>query len=250
MTSVIALRNYMREFVAERNWDQFHTPANVMLAMMGEVGELCEIFQWRGDINDISTFEEKNIVHLGEEISDVFIYNLRLADLCGFNLAHLLDEEAKDVAGFGNSESVAADNNDVAMFSKVVDMVVSQDGWLHRYCNASSIAFDAYSKPRNVVFSISSTAGSMCSLFLEACEGKNSPGIINWPDSSKEILKSRIMQVSCLLVYLAYVANLNIGNCLRDKLMKNARKYPAHIVKGSSAKYTEYTDVKHDLQNH
>ena len=49
--------------------------------MMGEVGELCEIFQWRGCIADMSGFKSHEIVHLGEEIADVFIYNARLADL-------------------------------------------------------------------------------------------------------------------------------------------------------------------------
>ena len=36
--------------LAEREWDQFHTPRNLALALTGEVGELCEIFQWKGEV--------------------------------------------------------------------------------------------------------------------------------------------------------------------------------------------------------
>ena len=43
------VRQRMQEFASARDWDQFHTPRNLALALVGEVGELCEIFQWRGD---------------------------------------------------------------------------------------------------------------------------------------------------------------------------------------------------------
>lgn len=43
------LRQQLASFAAEREWDQFHTPRNLALAMVGEVGELCEIFQWKGE---------------------------------------------------------------------------------------------------------------------------------------------------------------------------------------------------------
>lgn len=42
------LRDTMRQFVAERDWEQFHTPRNLLLALVGEVGELAEIYQWAG----------------------------------------------------------------------------------------------------------------------------------------------------------------------------------------------------------
>lgn len=41
------LRNEQAIFAREREWDQFHTPRNLALALVGEVGELCEIFQWK-----------------------------------------------------------------------------------------------------------------------------------------------------------------------------------------------------------
>jgi dCTP diphosphatase len=38
----------MRQFVKDRDWEQFHTPRNLLLALVGEVGELAEIYQWAG----------------------------------------------------------------------------------------------------------------------------------------------------------------------------------------------------------
>jgi len=40
----------MRQFVKERDWEQFHTPRNLVMALVGEVGEVAEIFQWKGEV--------------------------------------------------------------------------------------------------------------------------------------------------------------------------------------------------------
>ena len=75
-------------FVQERDWDQFHTPRNIALALLGEAGELCEIFQWLGDEADGKVdvkgkWEKKERTHLGQELADVTIYSIRLATLQG-----------------------------------------------------------------------------------------------------------------------------------------------------------------------
>jgi len=44
------VRRSMAQFAQERDWEQFHTPRNVLLALVGEVGELSEIFQWKGEV--------------------------------------------------------------------------------------------------------------------------------------------------------------------------------------------------------
>ena len=44
------IRAEMQQFATDREWDQYHTPRNLALALVGEVGELCEIFQWRGEV--------------------------------------------------------------------------------------------------------------------------------------------------------------------------------------------------------
>jgi NTP pyrophosphatase (non-canonical NTP hydrolase) len=71
----------LADFAAARDWDQFHSPKNLSMGLAAEAAELLEIFQWlteeqsRGIIND-----EKEIRHVREEIADVFIYLVRLAD--------------------------------------------------------------------------------------------------------------------------------------------------------------------------
>ncbi|KDO57562.1 hypothetical protein CISIN_1g043241mg [Citrus sinensis] len=56
-------------------------------AMVGEVGELSEIFQWRGEVDKgLPNWEDADKEHLGEELSDVLLYLIRLADICGIDL--------------------------------------------------------------------------------------------------------------------------------------------------------------------
>lgn len=54
---------------------------------VGEVGELSEIFQWRGEVErGLPDWKEEDKVHLGEELSDVLLYLVRLSDACGVDL--------------------------------------------------------------------------------------------------------------------------------------------------------------------
>ena len=71
----------LREFANERNWDQFHSPKNLVMVLNGEMGELTEIFQWLD--NDESYLEDlntKDVERCKEEMADVFLYLIRLAD--------------------------------------------------------------------------------------------------------------------------------------------------------------------------
>ncbi|XP_004248017.1 uncharacterized protein [Solanum lycopersicum] len=83
------LKKKMADFAKEREWDQFHTPRNLLLAMVGEVGELSEIFQWKGEVpRGLPDWAEKEKQHLGEELSDVLLYLVRLSDICGIDLGN------------------------------------------------------------------------------------------------------------------------------------------------------------------
>jgi dCTP diphosphatase len=75
------LKNRLREFAKERNWDQFHSPKNLVMALNGEVGELTEIFQWLdSEKSKLGNLSEKDKARCKEEIADVFLYLIRLAD--------------------------------------------------------------------------------------------------------------------------------------------------------------------------
>eukprot|EP00775_Hariotina_reticulata_P008320 gene8320-8505_t len=85
--SLDQLRRALQVFAKERQWEQYHTPRNLLLALVGEVGELAEIFQWKGEVaNNLPTFTPAEKQHVGEELSDVLLYLIRLADVCGVDL--------------------------------------------------------------------------------------------------------------------------------------------------------------------
>mmetsp|Transcript_28671 Transcript_28671/g.39603 ORF Transcript_28671/g.39603 Transcript_28671/m.39603 type:complete len:195 (+) Transcript_28671:29-613(+) len=88
------LRAKMQKFASEREWEQFHTPRNLLLALVGEMGELSEIFQWRGECAPgLTDWSEKDKAHLGEELSDVLLYLVRLSDVCGVDLANAAENK-------------------------------------------------------------------------------------------------------------------------------------------------------------
>lgn len=79
------LRDRLREFVRERDWEQFHSPKNLAMAMIVEAAELVEHFQWltEDESNDISPEKREEVAH---EIADTFIYLLRMADVLNIDL--------------------------------------------------------------------------------------------------------------------------------------------------------------------
>ncbi|XP_057824634.1 uncharacterized protein LOC131036693 [Cryptomeria japonica] len=85
--SLKELQFRLAEFARVRDWDQFHSPRNLVLALVGEVGELSEIFQWKGEVaRGLPNWNSSDKEHLGEELSDVLLYLVRLADICGLDL--------------------------------------------------------------------------------------------------------------------------------------------------------------------
>ncbi len=89
----------LRKFADERDWGQFHTPKNLVLALVGEVGELAEIFQWlTPDEAERVTDDPKVVEHVRGELADVYGYLLRLADVLGIDLNTALQEKMRSNA--------------------------------------------------------------------------------------------------------------------------------------------------------
>ena len=79
MNEFIELKAALAAFATERDWDQFHTPKNLVMALAGEVGELVAEFQWLdGEESTELPPETRERVRL--ELADVFIYFIRLCD--------------------------------------------------------------------------------------------------------------------------------------------------------------------------
>jgi NTP pyrophosphatase (non-canonical NTP hydrolase) len=84
----------LRDFINERDWDQFHTPKNLVMALAGEAGELLDIFQWLTPKESLEENLDKATKQAArEEIADVFIYLLRLSDKLNINLEEAVNEK-------------------------------------------------------------------------------------------------------------------------------------------------------------
>ena len=75
----------LRAFAAERDWDRFHSPKNLSMALSVEVAELVELFQWLSESESSSPSAELGR-RVAEEIADIQIYLARLADKLGIDI--------------------------------------------------------------------------------------------------------------------------------------------------------------------
>ncbi|WP_313333165.1 nucleotide pyrophosphohydrolase [Comamonas sp.] len=77
----------LRQFAGERDWHKFHSPKNLVMALSGEVGELTEIFQWMSEADSLSAATSpKTSQAVRDELADVALYLVRLADVLGVDL--------------------------------------------------------------------------------------------------------------------------------------------------------------------
>ncbi len=83
---LIELRDALRRFAAERDWDQFHSPRNLAAALSVEAAELLEPFQWLTDEQSRDLPPEARAA-VEQEIADVLLYLVRLADKLDVDLA-------------------------------------------------------------------------------------------------------------------------------------------------------------------
>lgn len=79
-----SLRAEAQAFADERDWEQFHSPRNLLLAVMSELGEAADIVRWQGDSDPAIPAAQRQAWN--DEIADVFILLIRLADRSGVDL--------------------------------------------------------------------------------------------------------------------------------------------------------------------
>jgi NTP pyrophosphatase (non-canonical NTP hydrolase) len=89
---LITLRDLVRQFVDERDWDQFHTPKNLSSALSVEAAELLEHFQWlqTGQAEELGDGKLEQVRH---EMADVLVYLVRLADKLNVDLMAAVQEK-------------------------------------------------------------------------------------------------------------------------------------------------------------
>lgn len=87
LVDVQGLAQALAEFARERDWDQFHSPKNLVMALTGEVGELSEVFQWMTEAASTgAATDPKTAQAVRDEMADVLLYLVRLADVLGVDL--------------------------------------------------------------------------------------------------------------------------------------------------------------------
>ena len=82
-----ALQTRLRAFAAQRQWQPFHTPKNLSTALMVEAAELAEIFQWMTPEQSLAVRDDPKLREpIADEVADVLLYLLQLADHAGVDL--------------------------------------------------------------------------------------------------------------------------------------------------------------------
>lgn len=87
LIDVAALESVLQNFADERDWQQYHSPKNLVMALTGEVGELVELFQWQTEAQSHAVARDpKTAQAVRDELADVLLYLVRLSSVLGVDL--------------------------------------------------------------------------------------------------------------------------------------------------------------------
>lgn len=248
LPSLQSVRERAAGFCKVRQWERFHVPTSLTLALSGDIvkcdlkmeilytnltgecGEVSEIFQWKETMlslirSDQIPLSEAEMIHVGEEIADVLIYSTRLCDVCSLDLAHATKCTIYGLP-FLNLRCDSASPWDDVSFSEVQTTIK---------------AIKQYESHRMVSLQLQAQVGKVCEVFSRRSEVENSPGLVEWSQEDLHTLAHALSSIVLLLCVLANMVNLSVGKIVADKFAKNEAKYPASLSKGSSAKYTAYS---------
>ena len=93
-TTITDLRNFVEDFVQERDWSQFHNAKNLSMALSIEAGDLMDIFKWNTNEEcERMMSEKKTRQEATDEIADVMIYALAFANRNDINIADAIDQK-------------------------------------------------------------------------------------------------------------------------------------------------------------
>jgi dCTP diphosphatase len=92
MQDLNQLQAYLRQFAKDRDWDQFHSPKNLSMALSVEVSELLENFQWLTEEQSYALDQQQRAA-VADEIADVQMYLARLADKLDINIGEAIEQK-------------------------------------------------------------------------------------------------------------------------------------------------------------
>lgn len=105
-TDLRTVRGHLRSFAAERDWEQFHTPKNLAMALSVEAAELLELFQWLTPDQSRQLGDALPHEAVADELADVLIYLVLLADVLDIDLDAALETKLAKNAAKYPAESV------------------------------------------------------------------------------------------------------------------------------------------------
>lgn len=92
MLNLDSLQQRLRTFATERDWDQFHSPKNLAMALSVEASELVECFQWLTE-DQSKTLDENKLTAVADEIADIQLYLIRFADIVGVDITAAVEQK-------------------------------------------------------------------------------------------------------------------------------------------------------------
>jgi len=92
VTEFEQLKHELSKFAADRDWDQFHSPKNLSMALIGEAAELVEHFQWLTE-KQSEQLDQETLKLVALEIADIQIYLIRIADKLGVDIIYSVNEK-------------------------------------------------------------------------------------------------------------------------------------------------------------
>ena len=93
-TTILELKNFVEDFVQEREWSQFHNAKNLSMALTIEAGELMDIFKWNTSEECETKMSEKNArQEATDELADIMIYAIAFANRNNINISNAIDQK-------------------------------------------------------------------------------------------------------------------------------------------------------------
>lgn len=93
-TGLQEIKDRVLAFARERDWEQFHSPKNLSMAIAAEAAELMEHFLWQSPDQSRSDMEEKHLREkVEQELADIFIFAIEFANVTGMDIAAIIEEK-------------------------------------------------------------------------------------------------------------------------------------------------------------
>ena len=99
-TTVAELKTLVATFCQERDWEQFHDPKNLVMALASEIGELADLFRWVSNEKSRETAVGQEMAEsVAHELADVVMFALEFASVCRIDVARAIESKLKINAG-------------------------------------------------------------------------------------------------------------------------------------------------------